>query len=220
MTLQSSWDGLASWLDLCVQHLRDFAQGKVTLVAASNFSFLDECLLEGLISRVWQAWSEFCRDCVVKSCLGTRTGTGTAVAALIEAIDEHHISGAAILANRKYSPPYWGNPNTLFRLEPTWGDVNVLVRIISRLRPTNVDQLLAAFSSCYPNARALQLIRNCSSHNHTQNFTEVQVLRSSYIVFPISHPTQAMFWTEPGSGDFLITYAIQELKDAGLAAIG
>jgi hypothetical protein len=219
VTLQASWNRLAASLDLCVQHFRDFAQRKVTLVSATQFSFLDECLLEGLISRVWQRWSEFCRDCVVKSCLGTTTGAGAVVTALVEAINEDHVSGAAIRANRKVSLPYWGNPNALLRLEPTWGDVNVLVRVIGRLRPSNAPQLLAAFSSCYRNARALQVIRNCAAHNHIQNFIEVQTLRSAYIVFPINHPTQAMFWTEPSSGDFLITYSIQELKDAGLTAI-
>jgi hypothetical protein len=220
MTLQASWDGLAESLDLCTRHFRDFVQTKTTVVAASDFSFLDECLLEGLMSRAWQAWSAFCRDCVVKSCLGTTTSAGIAVTALVEAINEEHISGAAIRANRRLGPPYWGNPNALLRSEPTWGDVDALVRIIGELRPSNAPQLLAAFSSCYSHARALQLIRNCASHNHKQNISEIQKLRSAYVVFPISHPTQAMFWTEPSSGDLLITSVIEEIKEAGLAAIG
>ena len=124
---------------------------------------------------------------MVKSCLGTTTSAGIAVTALVEAINEEHISGAAIRANRRLGPPYWGNPNALLRSEPTWGDVDALVRIIGELRPSNAPQLLAAFSSCYSHARALQLIRNCASHNHKQNISEIQKLRSAYVVFPISH---------------------------------
>jgi hypothetical protein len=48
---------------------------------------------------------------------------------------------------------------------------------------------------------------------------DIDTLRSTYLVFPIGHPTHAMFWIEPTSKDFLVTHAIDELKDAGLAAI-
>jgi hypothetical protein len=79
--------------------------------------------------------------------------------------------------------------------------------------------MLAGFSSSHSSAKALQLIRNAAAHNHAQNLSEVLTLRSSYVVFSIVHPIQALFWTEPGSKDFLVMNAISDLKAAGLIAI-
>jgi hypothetical protein len=221
MTLSAAWTQLSLDMDSLSQHLRNFAAAKPILNSSIHFSLLDECLLEGLLSRAWQSWGAFCRTCVIDSCVGTVNGAGVAIAPLPQATSEPHVSGAAIVAKQKRNPPYWGAPpNTLLRVEPTWGDVDVLVKIVTRLSPTNAPQLLAAFSSGHASAKALQLIRNGAAHNHAQNFADIQTLRSSYVVFPISHPTQAMFWIDPDSSDFLATQAMESLKDSGEAAIG
>lgn len=219
MSLYAAWTQFSGELDSLSRHLRDFAAAKSPLNSSSHFSVLDECLLEGLLSRVWQAWGNFCRSCVIESCLGTIDGAGVVITALPDATSDAHVSGAAIRAMKAPNPPFWGVTNTVLRAEPTWGDVDVLVKILARLRPNNFTQLLAAFSSGHSSAKALQLIRNGAAHNHVQNLNGIQTLRSAYLVFPISHPTHAMFWIEPGSSDFLVTHAIQDLKDAGLAAI-
>ncbi|MEO6665639.1 MAG: hypothetical protein ABIO65_02545, partial [Nitrospiria bacterium] len=186
---------------------------------ASHFSVLDECLLEGVLSRVWQAWCNFCRSCVIESCVGTIDGAGAIIEALPDAASDAHVSGAAIRAKQGANPPYWGHTNTLLRAEPTWGDVDVLAKVLPRLRPTNFNQLLAAFSSGHPSAKALRLIRNGAAHCNAQSLGEIQTLRSLYIVFPIGHPTHALFWIEPRSKDFLVTRAIEELRDVGFAAV-
>jgi len=91
--------------------------------------------------------------------------------------------------------------------------------VLNGLQPLNGPQLLAAFSSSSSSAKVLQKIRNVAAHHNAQTMTEIDALKSAYIVFPINHPTHAMFWTNPNSGDFLITDAIDDLKDAGEAAI-
>jgi len=48
----------------------------------------------------------------------------------------------------------------VLRAEPTWGDVDILHKILPKLRPDNYLQLLAAFSSITSSAKALQTIRN------------------------------------------------------------
>lgn len=205
-------------LDLLSMHFRDFAATK-SLQAPTDFSILDECLLEGLLSRVWQAWNIFCRNCVIESCVGTTDAAGVTIAGLPTALTEAHVSAAAIAAKKGRTRSYWTTTNTLLRAEPTWGDVDVLIRILTGLVPTNAATMLAAFSSSYQSAKAIQTIRNGAAHNHIQNMNEIQNLRSAYLVFPISHATHAMFWTVPNSGDFLVTHAINELKFAGIAAI-
>jgi hypothetical protein len=217
MALSEVRDQLDAELEALSNYFRDFAARKSILNSAAHFSFLDECVLEGLLSRAWQAWGDFCRSCVVDSCMGTHTSSGTRINAVPEAFTAAHVSGAAIRA-KKSQAPYWGSPNELLRTEPTWGDVDVLTKILPRLAPANSGQLLAAFSSAHPSVRALQAIRNCAAHNHVQNLKEVESLRSAYVVFPVVHPTHAMYWIEPKSTDYLITKAIDELKEAAAIA--
>jgi hypothetical protein len=203
---------------LLSQHLRRFAVSKSPLDSSDRFTLLDECLLEGVLSRVWQAWCVFCRHCVIQSCLGTTTCTGNSVTRLPPALSEQHVSAAAIRAKQRRSP-VWQGVNHALRAEPMWGDVDVLVQVLTHLQPANGNQLLAALSSGHSGAKALQTIRNAAAHNHAQNLTEVMLLRSSYAAFPIGHPTHALFWIEPHTSDFLVTHVIQELEDTALAAI-
>lgn len=219
MALHAAWIQLGAELDSLSQHILDFAAAKPQLNSPAHFSVLDECLLEGLLSRAWQAWCKFCRSCVIESCIGTVNNAGANILALPDATSEAHVSGAAMRAKKQANPPYWGPTNTIFRSEPTWGDVDVLVKVVTRLRPNNFAPLLAAFSSGHLSAKVLQLIRNAAAHNNAQSLGEIQTLRSAYIVFPIIHPTHALFWIEPKSSDFLVTHAMQELKDTGLTAI-
>lgn len=205
-------------LDSYGAHLRGFAAAK-TIRSAADFGFSDECFLEGVLSRVWQCWGAFCRTCVIESCRGSTNASGGSIAGLPGASSEAHVSGAAILAKRKATGPWWSSPNTILRLEPTWGDVDVLVKIVTRLSPTNSGSLLAGFSTSHPSAKAFQVIRNASAHNDAQSMIEVMTLRSSFIVFPIVHPIHALFWTEPRSKDFLVMNALDELKTAAATAI-
>lgn len=218
MSLNVAWLELESELNDLSRHLRDFAAQKHGITASTHFSTVDECLLEGLLSRVWQAWGGFCRSCIIHSCLGTNNAAGVVIPGLPDAITLEHVSGAAIRAKNAKSP-YWPFPNGLLRYEPTWGDLGVLSKLITRLLPTNHAQMLAAFSSGSSHVKAVQLIRNCAAHNHVQNFQEVRELHPSYIVFPITHPTHALFWVVPSSSDFLITHSIDGMKEMALTAV-
>jgi hypothetical protein len=219
MTLIAISTRLCVELDQYGRHISDFAAKNSPLDASGCFTILDECTLEGLLSRIWQSWGHFCRSCIIESCLGTINATGLVIPGLPDATTEADVSGAVVRASRKRNPPYWGYPNEILRYEPTWGDVDVLVEVLTRIRPNNVNQLLAAFSSGSKIAKALQLIRNGAAHHNVQTLTEIRVLQSSYVVFSITHPTHAMFWIDPKTRAFLIANAIQELKDTALAAI-
>jgi hypothetical protein len=219
VALAATFNTLDVELHILAGELRSFAASRAPLSAASRFSLRDECLLEGLLSRVWQAWCNFARTCIVDSCMGTVSASGATVTALVDAHSEPHVSAAAIRAKNKQNPPFWGATNTVLRVEPTWGDVDVLNKILTKLRPNNHPQLLAAFSSIYSSAKALQTIRNGAAHRNAQTMAEVSSLQSSYVVFRISHPTHALFWTEPTSRDFLVTFAIDELRVAAQAAV-
>lgn len=218
MALLPIWNTLVTDFDCYSARLLEFA-GSKTIVSSSDFSFADECLLEGLLSRIWQSWNAFCRACVVKSCIGTTTYDGKAVTGLPSAISDAHVSSAAIACKRPACVRFWGATNNLLRIEPTWGDVDVIVKIIGILGPTNSAQLLAGFSASHSTAKALQFIRNAAAHTNSQTMQDVNRLRSTHIVFPIAHPTQALFWTVPSTKDFLIASALDELKACAMVAI-
>ncbi len=218
MALAAVWSELDLDFNGLSSHFRDFAARRPQIDGASHFSVLDECLLEGLLSRAWQAWCRFCRRCVIESCTGTVDAKGSFVLPIPEAVSVEHVSGAAILA-KKGKPPYWGTPNITLRLEPTWGDPSVLNTILTKLQPANSANMLAALSSGSSSAKALQLIRNGAAHSNSQTLGQINSLRSAYIVYPITHPVQAMFWTEPQSNDFLVTHALDDLKHVALSAI-
>lgn len=219
MSLYIAWTNLCDDFDAHTDHLRQFCAARKSIGSSADFAREDEYLLEGILSRLWQTWCYFCRRCVIDSCMGTVDGAGAVVVALPQAATEAHVSGAAIRAKRAIHPPFGGAVNNILRLEPTWGDTDMLTKIIPCLQPSNQSQLMAAFSHGHSAAKSLQLIRNAASHDNVETRGELQVLWSQYVVFPISHPTQCLFWTEPNTKDYLVFRAVDELLDAGMAAI-
>ena len=219
MSLLSLWNAFDAATQLYGKLALEFAQRKPTITSAALFTVEDECFLEGVLSRTWQEWSLFCRQCVVASCLGTVDANGKAIAALPEAQSEGHVSSAAIQVKRGRKP-VWGHTNSSLRDEPTWGDTDVLANIVASLNPSNRALLLAALSSAHDAAKTIQLIRNASAHNHAQNMADVMSRAASYVAFPITHPTQALFWTESSAGEFLVTHAVRVLSSTARLAIG
>lgn len=218
MSLFVALSKLADELDVHSSLFEAFVAAHPIINSASALDVRDECLLEGHVSRVWQAWCHFWRTCVLDSCLGTVDGNGVVVVAHSSASAPDVVSSASIRA-KKGSRPFWQGSNSILRLEPTWGDTDSLATIVSRLAPANETQLLAAISSAHGSAKRLQSIRNCSAHLNFQTLAEVRACQTSYLSFPISHPVQSLFWVDPTSNDYLFVKVVEELKDAALAAI-
>jgi len=201
--------------------LSDFLSKKAKVMTdATDFTLSDECLLEGLLSRSWQEWAHFCRSIVVLSCTGATTSTGVPIAALPEALSPKHVAGAAVRARKTPAPPTWGNATTALRNEITWGDTDVLATILPRMNVPRHGHLLAAFSQAHESAKAIQTIRNASAHFNAETMADVVDLSTKYSAFQITHPTQALFWTVPASGDYLFRYALDDLKENASIAIG
>lgn len=184
------------------------------------FSLTDEFFLEGLLSRIWQAWATFCRGTIYQSCLGTVAASGSAIPAHPLALSEEHVSSAAIKAKATNANPWVpASLNSVLRFEPTWGDTDMLVSRIPRLNPSNAAQLVAGYSGAHRAAKFLQTVRNACAHDNSQTRAELLLLRPRYDIFPISHPSQALLWVEPISGEYAILQALDELLENGLNAI-
>lgn len=218
MALYNVWTELCSSLQIASDEMLHYCAGKPAGFTTANLPAAEEFYLEGLLSFAWQAWCLFCRQCLIESCTGTTTGAGLHIPPHPLAASELHVSSAAIRA-RKGTTPYWLNTNSILRYEPTWGDVNTLATIIPRLAPNNANQLVAAFSSAFSSAKALQAIRNAAAHRNSQTLNEVRNLASAYFAFGINSPLEALFWISPSSGDFLATHAFDDLRDVALSCI-
>ena len=221
MTLAAGLDNFEAEFDALSNHFRDFAASKPSIGSASSFTLLEECLLEGLLSRCWQSWCIFCRTCVIASCVGTTNSAGALIPPLPQATDGSHcIWGGYSREGRSVQARRIGDRQIQFFALNQRGGMSTFWRgILTRLYPSNAGQLLAAFSSGASSAKAMQLIRNCAAHNNWQSRAGLQKIQSAYIVFAITHPTHALFWIEPNSKDFLITRAMENLEAIGFAAI-
>jgi hypothetical protein len=188
-----------------------------TFTSSNDFTTDDLCLLEGILSRIWQAWCHFCRQTLIESCLGTQDLSGL-VPPLPVAQSEPHVSSAAIAAKLK-RPVTWQQQNTILRKEPTWGDIDVLLDIIQGLAPTNATKLRGMCTIAGAIAKVLQAARNASAHHNQQTLNDLLRLSTPYNTFPTNHACQSLFWKETTTGDYLLPQALQELKDAADHAV-
>lgn len=194
-------------------------QRKTTISGAADFSLADELFLEGALSRCWQVWCVFCRSVICQSCLGTTNANGAIITAHVEALTEAHVAGAAKKAKSKPKPPIWGSVENMLRKEITWGDTDVLATILPLMAPQNAGQLLAAFSQAHRSAKDMQTIRNAAAHSNAENLATVITLSSRFVTYHVTHPVQALFWTEPSSGNFIVLDMIEDLRDNAFIAI-
>lgn len=201
--------------------LRSYLAEKPVPQAANQFLPRDEYVLEGVLSRAWQVWCSFNRSCLIESCLGTTSAAGVLIPAVRANLSAEHVSKAAIdVKAAKFSrPPSWNGTNAVLRLEPTWGDVDVLNGLVRCLQPRNSARLLAALSSVSQQAKTLQSIRNAAAHTNWQTLAEVRTRQSAYVSFPISEAAHALLWVSAPRGDYLLFHAMEELKVAADAAV-
>jgi hypothetical protein len=189
-----------------------------TFVAASDFTIEDLCLLEGVLSRVWQTWCRFCRRIIIDSCQGTQDASGSIIPALAGAHSEDLVSGAAIQAKRGQTIT-WTKANPVLRYEPTWGDVDVLLDIVNALGPGNATKLNAMCAMAGSGARPIQVARNAAAHDNHQTMNDLRKLGTAYAIFSIDHACQSLFWIEPTTLNYLFPFALEQLGAAARYAI-
>lgn len=167
-------------------------------------------LQEGLISSLWQAWGEFCRDAVIGAVQGANTTAGVLVNS--PAYSARTDLEIAFVAKRLATAQPIGTIRSVAgrHQEPTWGDVNKLILILSGLAPTNVSTMLSAFGSAAA-IRDLQTYRNASAHICSDTLAMVRATRVRYQDTHFRHPSDTMRWTDPATKDYLWRTWIDEM---------
>ena len=174
--------------------------------------------LDGLLSYTWQAWCRFCRDLVVSSCLGARLKSGAALPVCVAPATPERISHIAVQVRNK-RPSVAGRENNILRVEPTWGDVSLLTRIVSELKPGNELQLVAAFGGITRGPIHLQLVRNATAHLNQQTFNEVRQLGVFYLASPIRFPCESVFWIDANTTDSAFQTWIDDMTFVAASAV-
>lgn len=210
MDLQVQFNRLDARLDLVESRFTDFRKNMPARLDHKDWMFL-----EGLMSATWQYWCHFCRAVVIRSALGAKTASGAVLPSYAASWEE--VSGAAIQAAKKKQPTP-GTTNSTLRLEPTWGDTDKLLNIISRLQLGNQGQLAQSFgASAY--ISHMQTVRNAAAHRHHQNTAAVLALGPFYIVSRLRHPTEALLWLEQQTQNFAFLFWLDDMKMVGSLAI-
>lgn len=174
-------------------------------------------LQEGLVSHLWQSWSNFSRSVILNSLKGTTSVSGVVISSGYSARSIDEIRFAAMKAARNQSPgvlrPIGGD-----HLEPTWGDLSKFNSIVTQLNPSNDRQLLSAFGSAVliPD---LQTVRNACAHVSEQRIIDIRAIQVRYIQNHFLHPSDAIFWVDPITNDFSWLSWVDEMKLAATTAV-
>jgi hypothetical protein len=172
---------------------------------------------EGLVSAIWQAWCAFCRETILASALGTTTSAGAPVSSPYVGRTEMEVCYVARQLALKV-------PVTTIKalggrhMEPTWGDLGKLNLIVAGIACSNQAQLLSAFGAAL-GLKDLQLCRNASAHLHKGTIAEVAAARVKYQDTRFVHPSDAVFWVDPSTKDYLWKTWIDEITLVSTLAV-
>ena len=208
-SFQTKLDRRARTLQSVYQRL---VTARVNLKKADRFA-----MQEGLVSELWQSWASFCRSIIIWSLKGSSTANGVIVTSAYSVNSFEEIRYVAMKAARN-QPIGMPRPIVGDHAEPNWGDLSKINRIVSTLAPSNSAQLLSAFGSSVL-ISDLHKVRNACAHISTERLSEIRSLQVRYSRNKFLHPSDALFWVDPRSGDFSWNAWLDEMKLIAAAAV-
>lgn len=173
-------------------------------------------LTESLVSEIWLTWCLFSRHLIHKSLRGGKARDNTTISPRVGDNSWQRIGHECARASQANNHQTATPANFSMRKEPTWGDINSLIKIISALSPANSGQLLTAFGLPFVGPKHIQIVRNCSAHKTVENLMS---LRTDFIFhYSISRnatPYEVAWSNRVGSNDIAINLWIHEMKTIG-----
>jgi len=130
-------------------------------------------LSSALLFDIWQVWCGFCRAIIIKSCAGTKTRTGKIIPARTAINSWRRIAYEALKAFRS-NPANSTSTIRFKRHEPTWGDINVLLKAIPALSPANSTTLITGFGLSLLAPKHMQAVRNACAHIDSESMDEIR----------------------------------------------
>lgn len=150
---------------------------------------------EGIISDLWQDWCYFTRTVLILSCQGCISRSGTSV---LRRKGENSPARIAYEAKQAVGgePIKIGKILAARRYEPTWGDKERLIDIVTGLKPANESRLIMAFGVPRNGPKHLQLTRNACAHKHNESIAALRSILIYYVSQPFGHPSEFVWQIE------------------------
>lgn len=171
-----------------------------------------------LVSELWQTWSRFCRQLIILSCNGACLRNGGTVAPRTGDNTWQRIAYEVAEYGRGHSPQV-GKKIYYRYQEPTWGDVNVLLKAIPHLRLSNSTMLLTALGVSLQAPKHLQVVRNACHHLNNETMNKVRSLQPFYMGPVKHHPIEIIWCLDPASRNHAILVWYDELETIASLAI-
>lgn len=164
-----------------------------------------------VVFDIWQQWNNFCREIVLLSCCGTLTKSGRRVSKRVADNSWNRIAYEVKEYAGSRIPGQFSKINYR-RHEPTWGDINVLLKSLPRLNPSNLGDLINGFGVSLSGPKHLQIVRNACAHLNAESMDDVKRISISYVGKSIKHPVDIMWWVEPANRSDAIFCWISDLE--------
>lgn len=168
-------------------------------------------LTEVLISDVWQAWCHFCRELFLSSCRGCTARNGEKITAISGDKSWMRLGYIAKQASQNRNSTPGGHLNFAIRKEPTWGDLDVFLRIVDTIRPDNYQTLLFSYGS-FSSLKHLQRVRNACAHKNVETISDISLLSTDYGFGRLGAATDIAWKNRLNSGEFAIEIWLYEMN--------
>ena len=164
-----------------------------------------------ILSEMWQSWCRFCYSIVLASCRGTNNRDGT----IVPPRAAENSRGRVAYEVYEYARGRIPRKNNRFRYlsqEPTWGDVNMLLRALPDLGLSNSAKLITAFGISTQSPSHLQIVRNACYHLNSETIGQVRSIQPFYIGRVNRHPYELMWCLESVTRSDAVYFWIDELE--------
>lgn len=161
-----------------------------------------ELLISPLVINTLNTWALFNRAYYVSCLMGAKNGSGTIVTSShsLSKLSVNDAIGLAIKAtNPKAKPTASGLWDT--RDEPTWHDVNTLLKLATTYSFSNLSDIQAAFTFGFTAHKNLIVFRNYYGHRNQGTKKKAQNMAAAYGIKTNQHPTEILLdspLTSPG----------------------
>lgn len=150
------------------------------------------------------------------SCQGTIDLSGRRVLKRLSADNTWERVSHEVKSYGQNKTPNRNKKITYHRHEPTWGDVNLLLKALPRLNLGNSTSLLAGFGMALKGPRHLQIIRNACVHLDEESMKEVKRISTFYKGKELKHPVDLIWWTDSAVSTDVIYSWIDDLENIAL----
>jgi hypothetical protein len=164
-----------------------------------------------ILSEVWQTWCRFCAQLIVSFCCGTQLRDGTIVSSRPGNNSRQRIAFEISELSRGRIP-HRTNVARFTYQEPTWGDVNLLLRVLPSLGISHYSRLITALGISVQSPSHLQIVRNACNHLNSETMQRVKAIQPYYIGSVNQHPCELMWCLESSSRSDAIYFWLDELQ--------